>query len=138
MELKINPDDFNPEHHSSACIILSNDKLLLLKRKSKNSPSGYFWAIPAGHREKDESPQDTLIREMKEELGISLKSYEKITSFNIRLNEKDFVYHLYKATLPETKITLSEEHEDFTWVGKEELQGMELEPGADIYVSFAW
>jgi len=47
--------------------IWRNDRILLEKK-----PNGY-WKLPGGHLEKDETPEEALIREIKEELGCTIK-----------------------------------------------------------------
>ena len=47
----------------AGCIIIENNQILLLKKKTKS-----WWEIPGGTIEPGESPEQTAIREMKEEI----------------------------------------------------------------------
>jgi 8-oxo-dGTP diphosphatase len=49
-------------------IILSNNLLLLIKRK--NNPFKDFWALPGGFIEYNEKSEDAVIREVLEETGL--------------------------------------------------------------------
>lgn len=60
-------------------VIIQNDQILLCLRKHTKDFSGY-WAFPVGHVEDSENEQDTLRRELYEELGIQVIDSEKITT----------------------------------------------------------
>ena len=138
MEYILNPNNFNPKHQASGCIIWYGEKALFLKKKTKVSPKGFFWEIPAGKLEEGESPEKALEREVREETGIELKLFEKIKTFNMRLYTQnyDFVYHLYRSSVENDEIILSKEHEDYKWANREESRVMDLETGADIYMEY--
>ncbi len=51
-----------------ASIIIKDKKVLLIKRK--NSPQKGKWALPSGFVEIDETPEDSCLRELKEETGL--------------------------------------------------------------------
>jgi 8-oxo-dGTP diphosphatase len=57
-------------HECIACLLLQGYTVLVEKRKlSKKVVPGAI-ALPGGHLEPGESPEDTLYRELREELGI--------------------------------------------------------------------
>lgn len=65
----------------AGCVILNNEgKVLLLHR---NTSKRIQWETPGGKIENNETPEQTAIREIREELGIDIKIKEK-------LGEKDF------------------------------------------------
>jgi 8-oxo-dGTP diphosphatase len=62
-----------------ASIIFVNDKkqiLLFLRDDLPNLPYANMWDVPGGHVEKYESPEQCIIREMKEELNLILDHFE--------------------------------------------------------------
>ena len=63
-------------------LIIENEKVLLLNHKGMNK-SGIFWALPGGGVEQFESIENALIREIKEEINVDVKSiaYLKTTEF---------------------------------------------------------
>ena len=67
MEYELDPDDFNPKFHASACIILNENKFIMLRRP-KNSIWRSKWALPVGKAEKNETPDETLKREVSRKL----------------------------------------------------------------------
>ena len=61
-----------------AAIILENDKgefLLYLRDNKPDIPFPDHWDLIGGHVEEGETPEEALIREVKEELDIDLKDY---------------------------------------------------------------
>ena len=55
------------------CIIKKDLKTLILKRNSKGPRDG-LWEFPGGKIEKGESELSCVIREVKEEIGLSLEN----------------------------------------------------------------
>lgn len=112
---------FNPRFEVSAVYIEYGDLILLLHRQ-KNKSQGNKWGIPGGKVEKNETPIQAAIREVKEETGydISKQAIEELDTVYIEYNEKDhFVYHMFRVKLignpAEIKINFNE-HKGFTWV----------------------
>ncbi len=71
----------------------SNNEVLLLLRDDKDSiPFPNMWDIPGGKVEKDENPEETVRREMNEELG--LQNLGQINLFKIFTSENltDYVF----------------------------------------------
>lgn len=71
----------------------SNNEVLLLLRDDKDSiPFPNMWDIPGGKVEKDENPEETVRREMNEELG--LQNLGQIHLFKIFTSENltDYVF----------------------------------------------
>lgn len=61
---------------STLCYIEKDGKYLMLHRNAKkNDVNEGKWIGVGGHFEKDESPEECLLREVKEETGLTLTSY---------------------------------------------------------------
>jgi 8-oxo-dGTP diphosphatase len=56
----------------TAAIIQKRDYVLLARRSPGEKLAG-FWEFPGGKVEKGESPEESLARELREELGIGVK-----------------------------------------------------------------
>lgn len=72
---------------SYGCVIIENNKILLIKHQKGH------WGFPKGHMEKDETPMQTAIREVKEETNIdveilSKKEYTEIYTTQEGVNRK--------------------------------------------------
>ena len=60
-------------------IIFVNDEgqiLLFLRDNIPELPYPNMWDVPGGHVEADESPEACIVREMKEEMDLSLDEFE--------------------------------------------------------------
>ena len=53
-----------------ACALVDPDARVLIAQRPIGKPMAGLWEFPGGKIEPDERPEDTLIRELKEELGI--------------------------------------------------------------------
>ncbi len=60
-------------------IIFVNDEnkvLLSLRDDKPDLPYRNMWDVPGGHVEPDETPEECIVREMKEEMGLDLKDFQ--------------------------------------------------------------
>jgi len=88
-------------------------------------PSGHF-DLPKGHIEGEETEEETAIRELEEETGITqvelLDGYRHMIDYQFRhagyLIQKDVVFFLGKTD--QEDVTISHEHQDFMWLPFEE------------------
>ena len=103
---------------SCGCIIIKNNKVLLVYEKNMN-----FWGFPKGHMEKGENEIETALREVKEEVGLDVEiDNEKryVLNYNVR-TEIDKTTVLYVASPNNEKIVMQEsEIEDAKWCDFEE------------------
>ena len=97
-----------------AAIILENDKgefLLALRDNKAWIPFPNHWDLIGGHVEEGETPEEALIREVKEELDIELTSYSFYKEF-LCLEGDAFenIKYIYtgKINIPIEEITLYE------------------------------
>jgi 8-oxo-dGTP diphosphatase len=54
----------------AACALIDADGRVLLAQRPAGKPMAGLWEFPGGKVERGERPEDSLIRELKEELGI--------------------------------------------------------------------
>jgi len=64
----------NPMHYSVGALIKQNNKYLLMDRV--NPPFGF--AASAGHIDENEIPEESLVREVKEETGLEVTKYKLV------------------------------------------------------------
>lgn len=55
-----------------ACALVDADGRVLIARRPEGKPMAGLWEFPGGKVEEGERPEATLIRELKEELGIDV------------------------------------------------------------------
>ena len=111
-----------------AAIIMNNGKIFATQRGYGDFKGG--WEFPGGKIEVDETPQEALIREIKEELEVDIKVGDLIDTV-----EYDYpTFHLsmdcFWAEIVSGNLVLRE-HEAAKWLTKDELDSVEWLP-ADV------
>lgn len=97
-----------------AAIILENDEgeiLLYLRDNKPDIPFPDHWDLIGGHVEEGESPEQALVREVREELGIELKEYEYFRTYECLDGDAyPNTKYIYKGkiSIPIEEITLYE------------------------------
>ena len=103
------------------CIQNSSDKFLMQRRSVSK---GGDWGVTGGHVNFEESPDDALIREVKEELGVDIE--KKPILFSYGCDGKDcFNMYYVKQDIDLSKVVIQkEELSDVKWFCIEELEEM--------------
>ncbi|MBB4105661.1 8-oxo-dGTP diphosphatase MutT [Allorhizobium borbori] len=57
----------------AACALVDTDGRILLAQRPEGKNLAGLWEFPGGKVEKGETPEETLVRELEEELGIKTK-----------------------------------------------------------------
>ena len=97
-----------------AAIILENDKgefLLYLRDNKPGIPFPNHWDLIGGHVEEGETPEQALVREVKEELDIDLKEYTFYKRYECLTGDAyENIKYIYtgRINLPIEKVTLLE------------------------------
>jgi len=103
---------------ASGCIFLALDTgRVCLQLRSDSSTYSGTWSFWGGKQEKDETPIQTLLRELHEEIGI-LPEVEKVYPLHKYISrDKNFEYNAYVVTVYEEFIPqLNSESNGYTWV----------------------
>lgn len=73
---------------SSRCFIFNEDKILLIYRENKGEK---YYAFPGGKVEENETDEQCILRECKEELGINVKVSKRV----YEVIGSNFVQHFF-------------------------------------------
>jgi 8-oxo-dGTP diphosphatase len=57
----------------AACVLIDPDGRVLIAQRPEGKTMAGLWEFPGGKVEAGERPEETVIREMREELGVSIK-----------------------------------------------------------------
>ena len=127
------PEDFSPRFEVAGCFCECQGEILFLLRHS-DKPQGSSWCVPGGKLEKGETPEDALVREVEEEIGVELtrESLRYCRPVYVRFPDTEFILHLFRFPFPEKPSSLClalEEHTDYCWVSYQEVSKLALIPG---------
>ncbi len=119
-------------HREVGVIVLNeNNEMLLEKRTSTKKQSPNKWALCAGHIEAGDIPENAILREVKEEIGIDITQkdlefldvFRRDKKFNNGQHNNTYIYiYIYKT---------NKKVEDYT-IQIEELSEVKYFPISDI------
>ena len=106
-----------------AAIIQQGDQVLLCQRK-EGALAGK-WEFPGGKIENGETPEECLVREIQEELGITIQVDDIFQAVHSHYEHGDFLVIGYLATHVDGQISLRV-HSDCRWVKRSNLDTYDL------------
>lgn len=120
---------------TTLCYIEQDDKYLMLHRvKKENDLNHDKWIGVGGKFEPDETPEECLLREVKEETGLTLLEYQARGILTFISNEWETEYiHLYTATAFSGTLMDCDEGE-LVWVPKAEIENLHLWEGDVLFL----
>ena len=111
-----------------AAIIIENDKVFATQRGYGEFKDG--WEFPGGKIEEGETPENALIREIREELDTEISVGEKITCVEYDYPKFHLSMDCFWAEIVSGDLVLKE-HEAAKWLSREELDSVDWLP-ADL------
>jgi len=108
--------------------IIKKNNLFFIAQRNKNKHLGLNWEFPGGKVHFNETFEEGLIREIKEELNFTINVHEKIATEEYQDDKIDIILHYFRCTLQIDNMTLNE-HENFAWVKKRDLNKYDLVEG---------
>tara|TARA_B100000579_G_scaffold285953_1_gene236994 strand:- start:1979 stop:3133 length:1155 start_codon:yes stop_codon:yes gene_type:complete len=76
-------------------LIFNNDGQLLIDQRLESSSMGGMWEFPGGKKNCDESIEETIQREIKEEIGIDINVGNKLLSFEHSYSHKKLLFTVH-------------------------------------------
>lgn len=103
-------------------VIERDSKFLVLKRSKDKDFQPEAWETVTGRLEQDESPNDAILREVKEETGLDVEIILPLDTGFFYRGGKEFpmVFIAYYCKYVGGEINLSWEHSEFKWITLEE------------------
>ena len=125
--------------NTTLCYVLKDDQVLMLHRvKKKNDINKDKWIGIGGKFEGEESPDECLLREAREETGLTLTSWRcrGVVTF---LNEGDSGEYMYLFTADGFEGELTDCSEgDLQWVSRAFLNELPKWEGDQIFLDLLW
>lgn len=107
-----------------AAVITRGDLVLACRRNAEREAGG-LWEFPGGKVEAGESPQDALVREIREELGVGIRVGELLHRGATPMNRRTVDLRCYWATLTDAAPSASTDHDGIRWFRRDELREVE-------------
>ncbi|MGT2829950.1 (deoxy)nucleoside triphosphate pyrophosphohydrolase [Streptococcus hillyeri] len=109
-----------------AAAILKNGKYFCAQRPEGKSLAG-FWEFPGGKLEEGESPQEALVREIKEEFNADIEVLNYVNETSYDYDFGTVVMKTFEAKLLSEQLTLLE-HQDSKWLEPSQLHTLNWAP----------
>lgn len=109
----------------TSALILENEKGEILLTKRKYPPKKGFWDLPGGFVEQNETIEEFLIREIKEELGITIDKIEYFGSHTGLYLYNKFQYQtlssVFTTKYKGEKITVNDDVVEYKFFAKDKI-----------------
>lgn len=125
-------------HSSVRGIIKKEDGIILIHRIKRKKDGTYreYYVVPGGKMEKNETEEETVIREVKEEVGIIIKPFKKMFEYNSDYDnsiQKFYLCEYIKGEIgtgngPELNNKLEDEVFEIVIIKKNEIANINLVP----------
>ena len=120
----------------AACALIDPDGRVLLAQRPEGKSMAGLWEFPGGKVEVGERPEDTLIRELREELGIVVREecLAPLTFASHGYPDFHLLMPLYVCRRWEGTV-IAQEGQALTWVRPNRLRDYEMPPADEPLVS---
>jgi ADP-ribose pyrophosphatase YjhB (NUDIX family) len=112
-------------------LITNNDKILILKKSPDDWNYPNKWSFCSGFIKEFEAAEDTIMREIKEETGLSAEIIKEggIITVEDNIKKKRWIVSVFLCMSTNTEIKLDHENTEYKWIKKEEVGNFDFVPG---------
>lgn len=107
------------------CAIIERKGQILAVQRSEEMSHPFQWEFPGGKLDPGENLEECIVREIMEELSITVTPYAKLAAVEYDYGNKQLRLHPYLCMMPEEDIHLTE-HLDLYWADTQEMAGIDL------------
>ena len=118
------------EPNAASVALGAGDRVLLIERA--RPPYANLWTLPGGRREPDETPEQCAVREVREELGLAVRSPVPVLTSSVReIVGQNWQLAVFATTSFEGHSVPSDEIAACQWVTRDEARKLRTTPGLD-------
>jgi len=129
---KLGKTETGEDLHYTAGAIIRNEKGEILIIERATFPPGF--ASPAGHIDEGETPEEALVREVKEETGLDVVSFELIREGGTNVIPRPcsrgvhhHYWYLFECEVSGEVSRSLQETKSIGWYSREQIKGLVLE-----------
>jgi len=115
--------------------VIKRNNYYFIAQRNRNKHFAYHFEFPGGKVDNQETFENALKREIKEELAINIKILHFIASEKHKDDKIDVNVHYFLCKSLDENIILSE-HEDMKWVQKNDLTKFKMAPGDSKIIKY--
>lgn len=103
-------------------IIIHDNKVLIIQRSADDEMGANTWEFAGGKIDFGEDLEDALMREIQEEVGLSVTVDKLFYAATLKANEyKQVVILTYSCSANSNTVKLSDEHINYLWADKHQM-----------------
>lgn len=113
----------------AACALVNEAREVLVAKRPPGRPLAGLWEFPGGKVEQGEEPEEALIRELREELGIEIAKADlaPLTFASHAYPDFHLLMPLYRCSRWSGTLA-AQEGQELRWVSPEALAGYNMPP----------
>ena len=122
-------------------VIVHDNKVLIVQRASDEEAYPDLWEVPSGKKEPLEKVTNAVLREVKEETGLTAEIVKVVDVFNFSVEKSDEIRDVTQINfllklVGNSEVKLSKEHQNFSWITKDEINNYNLSEETKTSISF--
>jgi 8-oxo-dGTP diphosphatase len=106
------------------CAIITDGERVLVTQRSESMPHPLKWEFPGGKLKTGETPENCIIREIREELGVEISVKQLLPSVKHAYAQNSVKLIPFICRIESGTIRLSE-HRSYRWVHRFDLEAMD-------------
>lgn len=100
---------------AASAVIFRRDGRVLLIRRGRPPRAG-TWSLPGGHVEDGETPEETVVREVREETGLVVSVVRYLGLYRLRDSNVAFDIHEFQCAPVEEDASAGDDAAEVRWV----------------------
>ena len=115
--------------------VIKRNNYYFIAQRNRHKHFAYHWEFPGGKVDSQETFENALKREIREELSIDIRILNHIASEKHKDEKIDVNVHYFLCKSLNEKIILYE-HEDMKWLQKNDLKQLKMAPGDSKIIKY--
>jgi 8-oxo-dGTP diphosphatase len=117
-------------------VLIENRRVLLCQRSKQSKNQPLFWEFPGGKVDPGEAFAPALIREFKEETGLTITLEKILMSGEWEREDYRIAYLFLLAQRVSGEVSISREHDAYAWMTHSELTKASVSPQLEPLKNF--